>query len=184
LNFLETPLPGVIQIEPDVHRDTRGFFLESYHAQKYRDGGVDATFVQDNHSCSGRGTLRGLHMQLSKPQGKLVRVIAGSVYDVAVDTRRGSPAFGQYYGAVLSAENALQLYVPAGLAHGFVVTSDVAELEYKCTDFYDPTSELSIAWDDPEIGIDWPISDPLLSSKDADAPRLSDVTSQLPEYQG
>ena len=184
MNFLETALPGVIQIEPVVHRDARGFFLESFHAQKYREGGIDATFVQDNHSRSALGTLRGLHMQLAKPQGKLVRVISGSVYDVAVDTRRGSPAFGQYYGVALSAENALQLFIPPGLVHGFVVTSEAADFEYKCTDFYDPTSELSIAWDDPEIDIDWPIADPLLSAKDRNAPRLADVIGRLPEFQG
>jgi len=184
LNFTPTPLPGVIEIEPDVHRDERGFFLESFRADTYRAGGIDATFVQDNHSRSVRGTLRGLHMQLAKPQGKLIRVIAGTVFDVAVDVRRGSPAFGRYFGLELSAENHRQLYVPPGLAHGFVVTSEIAELEYKCTDFYDPTSELSIAWDDPEIGIPWPISEPILSRKDADAPALADVLDRLPAYTG
>jgi dTDP-4-dehydrorhamnose 3,5-epimerase len=183
LRFTETELPGVILIEPDVHRDERGFFLESYHAQKYRDGGIDATFVQDNHSKSGRGTLRGLHMQLVQPQGKLVRVVAGEVYDVAVDVRRGSPAFGKYYGALLSSENHRQLYVPPGLAHGFMVTSDFAEFEYKCTDFYHPASELSIAWNDPALAIPWPTLKPILSAKDQDAPRLADVMEQLPHYE-
>jgi dTDP-4-dehydrorhamnose 3,5-epimerase len=184
VKFTETPLPGVIQIDPKVHRDERGFFLESFRADRFRDGGIDAQFVQDNHSKSVRGTLRGLHMQLARPQGKLVRVIAGSVYDVAVDVRRGSPAFGKSFGLELSAENHRQLYVPPGLAHGFVVTSETAEFEYKCTDFYDPTSELSIAWNDPEIGIPWPIAEPLLSPKDAEAPRLSEVLDQLPTFSG
>jgi dTDP-4-dehydrorhamnose 3,5-epimerase len=183
LRFTETELPGVILIEPDVHRDERGFFLESYHAQKYRDGGIDATFVQDNHSKSGRGTLRGLHMQLVQPQGKLVRVVAGEVYDVAVDVRRGSPAFGKCYGALLSSENHRQLYVPPGLAHGFMVTTDYAEFEYKCTDFYHPASELSIAWNDPALAIPWPPLKPILSAKDQDAPRLADVMEQLPHYE-
>ncbi len=182
MKFIETPLPGVIQIEPQVHRDARGFFLESFRADRFAAAGIDARFVQDNHSKSVRGTLRGLHMQLARPQGKLVRVVAGSVYDVAVDVRRGSPRFGAWFGIELSAENHRQLYVPPGLAHGFLVTSETAEFEYKCTDFYDPTSELSIAWNDPEIGIEWPISEPLLSAKDADAPRLADVIDRLPHY--
>jgi dTDP-4-dehydrorhamnose 3,5-epimerase len=183
LKFTETELPGVILIEPDVHRDERGFFLESYHAEKYRDHGIDATFVQDNHSKSDNGTLRGLHMQLVQPQGKLVRVVAGEVYDVAVDVRRGSPAFGKHYGTLLSSENHRQLYVPPGLAHGFLVTSDQAEFEYKCTDFYHPASELSIAWNDPELAIPWPTMNPSLSAKDQDAPRLADVMEQLPRYE-
>jgi dTDP-4-dehydrorhamnose 3,5-epimerase len=184
VKFTETPIPGVIQIEPRVHRDARGFFLESFRADAFAANGIDVQFVQDNHSKSVRGTLRGLHMQLARPQGKLVRVVAGSVYDVAVDVRRGSPTFGRYFGVELSADNHQQLYVPPGLAHGFVVTSDVAEFEYKCTDFYDPTSELSIAWDDPEIGIAWPLDAPLLSAKDSAAPRLAEVLDRLPTYAG
>lgn len=184
MKFLATELPGVIIIEPDVHRDERGFFLESYHAEKYREGGVDGVFVQDNHSRSVRGILRGLHMQLRRAQGKLVRVVDGEVYDVAVDVRQGSPTFGRWIGVTLSAENCRQVYIPEGFAHGFVVTSDAAEFEYKCTNFYDPGSELSIAWNDPEIGIEWPIASPTLSVKDRDAPRLSEVLDQLPRFEG
>lgn len=184
MNFLATELPGVVLIEPDVHRDDRGFFFESYHADKYREGGIDTAFVQDNHSRSGRGTLRGLHMQLAHPQAKLVRVVAGEVFDVAVDVRRGSPTFARFVGVRLSADDHRQLYVPAGFAHGFVVVSEVAEFEYKCSDFYDPASELGIAWNDPEIGIPWPIDDPTLSAKDAAAPRLAELMDRLPEYAG
>jgi dTDP-4-dehydrorhamnose 3,5-epimerase len=184
MKFIPTELPGVVVIEPDVHRDERGFFLESYNAAKYREGGVDAQFVQDNHSSSRHGTLRGLHMQLEQPQGKLVRVIRGSVYDVAVDVRRGSPAFGRYFGIDLSDENHRQLYLPPGIAHGFAVTSETAEFEYKCTDFYHPASELTIRWDDPEIGIDWPLSDPILSPKDATGRDLADVLDVLPAFAG
>jgi len=184
VKFIASDLPGVIIIEPDVHRDDRGFFLESYHADKYREGGVDATFVQDNHSRSVRGILRGLHMQLRRAQGKLVRVVAGEVFDVAVDVRVGSPHFGHWIGVTLSAENHRQVYIPEGFAHGFVVTSEVAEFEYKCTNFYDPGSELSIAWNDPRIGIDWPIEAPVLSAKDAAAPRLEEVMDRLPKFEG
>jgi dTDP-4-dehydrorhamnose 3,5-epimerase len=184
MKFIPTELPGVIVIEPDVHQDDRGFFLESYNQQKYRDGGVDATFVQDNHSSSRLGTLRGLHMQLEQTQGKLVRVIRGSVHDVAVDVRRGSPAFGRYFGTELSDENHRQLYVPPGIAHGFAITSETAEFEYKCTDFYHPASEITIRWDDPDIGIVWPIQDPILSPKDAAGRRLADLMDQLPRFEG
>ncbi len=182
MKFRKTEIPGVVLIEPDMHRDERGFFLESYHQRKYADGGIDRLFVQDNHSCSAKGTLRGLHMQLARPQGKLVRAIRGSVWDVAVDVRRGSPTFGRHVAVELSAESQLQLYLPPGLAHGFLVTSETAEFEYKCTDFYDPTSELAILWNDPELAIPWPILEPLLSAKDRDAPRLAEVMEQLPAY--
>jgi len=182
VKFRKTEIPGVILVEPDMHRDERGFFLESYHQRKYADGGIDRLFVQDNHSCSAKGTLRGLHMQLARPQGKLVRAIRGSVWDVAVDVRRGSPTFGRHVAVELSAESQLQLYLPPGLAHGFLVTSETAEFEYKCTDFYDPTSELAILWNDPELAIPWPILEPLLSAKDRDAPRLAEVMEQLPAY--
>jgi dTDP-4-dehydrorhamnose 3,5-epimerase len=184
VRFQATDLPGVIIIEPDVHRDDRGFFLECYHADKYRQGGVDAVFVQDNHSRSAQGTLRGLHLQLRNTQGKLVRVIDGEVFDVAVDVRVGSPTFGKWAGVTLSSENHRQVYVPEGFAHGFVVTSEAAEFEYKCTNFYDPGSEISIAWDDPQIGIEWPIDAPALSAKDEKAPNLSEVMDQLPRYTG
>jgi dTDP-4-dehydrorhamnose 3,5-epimerase len=184
VRFIAADLPGVVVIEPDVHRDERGFFLESYHADKYREGGVDVVFVQDNHSRSTQGILRGLHMQLRNPQGKLVRVIEGEVFDVAVDVRVGSPTFAKWVGVTLSSENHRQVYVPEGFAHGFVVTSEAAEFEYKCTNFYDPGSDISIAWDDPQIGIEWPIDAPVLSAKDKAAPKLSEVMDQLPRFEG
>jgi len=182
VKFNPTDLPGVLLIEPDVHRDDRGFFLETYQQSRYAAGGVDESFVQDNHSRSGRGTLRGLHAQLKRPQGKLVRVIEGEVFDVAVDIRRGSPHFGRYFGTLLSAENFLQLYVPPGFAHGFCVTSEIAQFEYKCTDFYDPQDEITISWNDPEIGIPWPVKAPQLSAKDAAAARLAELGT-LPSFQ-
>ena len=183
MKFLATKLPGVIVVEPVVHRDARGFFLESFHEEKFRAGGIDARFVQDNHSASTRGTLRGLHAQWRKPQGKLVRVLSGEIFDVAVDARRGSPTFGQWVGEVLSAENVRQLWVPAGFVHGFCVLSERAEVEYKCTDFYDPGGELSVIWNDPDIGIEWPVKEPVLSAKDAAAPRLRDVGEKLVKYE-
>jgi dTDP-4-dehydrorhamnose 3,5-epimerase len=182
VKFTETSLPGVVLIEPAVHRDERGFFLESYHVLKYAEGGIDATFVQDNHSLSQLGTLRGLHSQLARPQGKLVRVIHGEVFDVAVDIRRGSPHFGAWVGVRLSADDFTQLYIPPGFAHGFCVTSEVAEFEYKCTDFYDPGGEIAIAWNDPDIGVEWPIADPTLSERDASAPRLAEIADQLLDF--
>lgn len=184
MKFTEFDLPGVILVEPDVHSDDRGFFLETYQTQKYADGGIHGTFVQDNHSRSALGTLRGLHAQIEHPQGKLVRVVKGEVYDVAVDIRVGSPHFGKHVGVSLSAENFRQLWIPPGFAHGFCVTTEVAEFEYKCTDFYYPEAEIVIAWDDPQIGIDWPIEAPLLSGRDAAAALLSDVTERLPRYEG
>jgi len=183
MKFLTTPLPGMIVIEPDVFHDPRGFFFETYHAHKYREGGIVPTFVQDNHSRSTRGTLRGMHAQRLHPQGKLVRVLLGEVFDVAVDIRRGSPTFLKWFGVTLSAENFRQCYVPPGFAHGFVVTSDVAEFEYKCTDFYDPTAELRILWNDPAIGITWPVPKPVLSDKDLTARPIAELTEQLPVYE-
>jgi dTDP-4-dehydrorhamnose 3,5-epimerase len=180
LRFLPTELPDVILVEPDVHRDDRGFFLESYHAEKYRTGGIPGPFLQDNHSRSVRGTLRGLHAQLRRPQGKLVRAVEGEMLDVAVDIRRGSSTFGRWVAVRLSGENFHQLYVPPGFAHGFCVLSPVVHVEYKCTDFYDRTDEIAISWDDPEIGIDWPIRDPTLSPKDKAARRLRELMEQLP----
>lgn len=153
MRFISASIPGVIVIEPDVHVDVRGFFLETYHADKYRVGGIADVFVQDNHSRSTRGTIRGLHLQLQRPQGKLIRVIEGEIFDVAVDVRRGSPTFGKWVGVTLSAENFKQAYIPKGFAHGFAVTSGVAQVEYKCTDVYDASSEIGIAWDDPDVGI-------------------------------
>jgi dTDP-4-dehydrorhamnose 3,5-epimerase len=183
MNFIESALQGVILIEPRVFRDPRGFFLESYHQQKFRDGGINVRFVQDNHSRSARGTLRGLHLQRTKPQGKLIRVIEGEIYDVAVDVRTGSPNFGKWVGYLLSDENFHQLYIPPGFAHGFAVTSDSAQVEYKCTELYAPDDELTIAWDDPGIGIDWPLREPLLSKKDQAGKRLSEVLELLPGFQ-
>jgi len=184
MTFLTTALPGVIIIEPEVFHDPRGFFFETYHAKKYREGGIEATFVQDNHSRSTRGILRGMHAQRLRPQGKLVRVLQGEVFDVAVDIRRGSPTFLQWVGVRLSAENFRQCYIPPGFAHGFVVTSDIAEFEYKCTDFYDPSDELRILWNDPAIGIDWPVQDPILSGKDLAARPIAELTEQLPVFEG
>jgi dTDP-4-dehydrorhamnose 3,5-epimerase len=183
MRFLLTEIPGVIIVEPEVHRDSRGFFLETYQARKYQEGGIPAVFVQDNHSQSIYGTIRGLHAQLQYPQGKLVRVIEGEIYDVAVDIRRGSPTFRRWIGVTLSAENFRQCYVPPGFAHGFCVTSESAQIEYKCTDFYDPSDEISLRWDDPDLGISWPAVTPTLSPKDRAAPRLRDVMEKLPVYQ-
>ncbi len=182
MKITPTTLPEVLLIEPDVHRDTRGFFLESYHARKYAEGGIPVTFVQDNHSCSVQGTLRGLHAQLTKPQGKLVRVIRGDIFDVAVDIRYGSPSFGRWVGVTLSSGNFLQVYIPPGFAHGFCVLSEVAEVEYKCTDFYEPSDQISIRWNDPAIGITWPIHEPILSDKDRQAPALEELVDRLPRY--
>lgn len=175
MKFVPTAVPGVIIIEPDVHQDRRGFFLETYHAEKYRAGGIPDVFVQDNHSRSTRGTIRGLHLQLTRPQGKLIRVIEGEIFDVAVDVRRGSPTFGKWVGVSISAENFTQVYIPKGFAHGFAVVSDIAQVEYKCTDVYDAASEIGIAWDDPAIGITWPVSNPVLSDRDTRHPRLADA---------
>ena len=184
MRVVATELPGVLLIEPEVHRDARGFFLETYHADKYGAAGIAGPFVQDNHSRSVRGTLRGLHLQRTRLQGKLVRVIEGEIYDVAVDVRRGSPTFGRWVGETLSADNFRQWYIPPGFAHGFCVLSDVAEVEYKCTALYDAPDELGIAWNDPELKIDWPIADPLLSDRDRGHPSLAAQTHLLPAYAG
>ena len=181
MKFVPAGIPGVIVIEPDVHTDVRGFFLETYHAEKYRAGGIVDVFVQDNHSRSAGGTVRGLHLQLHRPQGKLIRVIEGSIFDVAVDVRRGSPTFGKWVGVTLSADNFKQCYIPKGFAHGFAVTSPVAQVEYKCTDVYDASNEIGIAWNDSDLAIAWPISDPVLSERDKRHPRLADVTD-LPQF--
>ena len=170
-----TELPGVLIIEPRVFGDERGFFLESYHRERYADHGIDADFVQDNHSRSARGVLRGLHFQVDKPQGKLVRVTSGTVFDVAVDIRRDSPHYGQWVGAELSGENYRQLWVPPGFAHGFCVLSESADFLYKCTEFYDADDERGIAWNDPQIGIDWPGDDWIVSERDARNPPLSEI---------
>jgi dTDP-4-dehydrorhamnose 3,5-epimerase len=181
--FLSTELPGVVVVEPEVHRDDRGFFLETYQSKAYADHGIDGPFVQENHSRSVERTLRGLHLQLRHPQGKLVRVIEGEIYDVAVDVRRGSPTFGRWVGSRLSADNFRQMFIPPGFAHGFCVLGPTAQVEYKCTDFYDPASEVGIAWNDPDLAIDWPIEHPLLSARDRRHPRLADLIASLPEWQ-
>lgn len=162
-------IEGLCVIEPKVFEDSRGYFMETYNRNDFIEEGLDMTFVQDNQSMSSKGVLRGLHFQKTKPQGKLVRVLKGEVYDVAVDLRKNSKTFGKYFGIMLSAENKKQFYIPEGFAHGFLVVSDVAEFAYKCTDFYDPTDEGGIMWNDEEIGIDWPITDDMeliISEKD------------------
>ncbi|MFO0691349.1 MAG: dTDP-4-dehydrorhamnose 3,5-epimerase [Myxococcota bacterium] len=186
MRIIPTELPEVLIVEPTVHRDERGFFLETWHARKYAEAGLPAGFVQDNHSRSRRGTLRGLHAQLARPQGKLVRASLGEIFDVAVDIRRGSPRFGRSVAVVLSAENFRQLWIPEGFAHGFCVLSQDAEIQYKCTDFYDPASELTIAWDDPALAIPWPAVGPLLlSAKDRTARRLAEIPeAELPRLAG
>lgn len=161
-----TKLPGLLRIQPDVYGDARGFFQETWNLRRYTEAGLDRHFVQDNLSYSRKGILRGLHFQNPRPQGKLVYVLEGSVFDVAVDVRADSPTFGQWYGETLSSENHLQLFVPEGFAHGFCVTSEFALFAYKCTDFYNPSAEFSLQWNDPAIGIEWPIENPELSSKD------------------
>ena len=169
-------LKGCVIIEPRVFGDERGFFLETFQTVRYQqEAGIDLVFVQDNHSRSARGVLRGLHFQKTKPQGKLVRVVRGEVYDVAVDIRNGSPTFGEWEGVILSEDNKKQFWVPPGFAHGFVVLSDTADFEYKCTDYYDPSDEGSILWNDPDLDIPWPIANPVLSTKDQSAKRLVDL---------
>lgn len=176
MQFLSTSLPDVLLIEPRVFGDERGFFMETYQAERFAAAGITASFVQDNHSGSRQGILRGLHYQIRQTQGKIVRVLAGEIYDVAVDIRRSSPTFKQWVGVRLSAQNKLELWIPAGFAHGFYVLSEWAEVAYKATDYYAPQWERSLLWNDPELGIEWPIQDgqtPILSSKDAQGLPLS-----------
>lgn len=175
-------IPEVLLIEPVVSRDARGFFLETYHSGRYEQCGIRGTFVQDNHSRSAQNTVRGLHLQLTRPQAKLIRVLSGEIFDVAVDVRRGSPTFGKWVGVTLSAESFRQYYIPAGFAHGFSVLSAGAEIEYKCTDFYDPAGQLGIAWDDPTLAIPWGVSAPILSDRDRANPTLREVEHVLPSY--
>ena len=182
MRFTPTELPEVLIIDPDVYRDPRGFFLETFSSHKYRDGGIDLTFVQDNHSRSVEGTLRGLHLQLGAPMGKLVRAVVGSIFDVAVDVRRGSPTFGKWVGVTLSADNFRQCYIPPGFAHGFCVETPVAEVEYKCTALYDKSQEIGVAWNSPEIGVVWPVTAPLLSERDLKLPTLTEALSTLPQW--
>lgn len=183
MQIIETSLPGVLVLEPRVFGDARGFFMETYHRDRYREVGITGEFVQDNHSLSRRGVLRGLHYQLSRPQAKLCRVVRGEVLDVAVDIRRGSPTFGKWTSALLSEDNKRQIFIPRGFAHGFIVLSESAEFLYKCDDFYQPGDEYGILWNDPDIGIDWGVTDPLLSDKDLGNPRLGELTAgRLPLY--
>ncbi len=177
-------IPGVLIIEPDVFRDARGCFFETHHQRRYADAGIPGPFVQDNYSSSVRGTLRGLHYQQPHAQGKLVMVMEGTVYDVVVDVRTGSPAFGRWYGIELSAENRRQLYVPPGCAHGFCVTSERAAFLYKCTDYYSPKDEKGVQWNDPALGIPWPVTAPILSAKDQAFTTLEamNATGALPVY--
>lgn len=176
MNIVRTALPDVLIIEPKLFGDARGFFFESWNARAFAAAGIPDAFVQDNHSRSAKNVLRGLHYQIEQPQGKLVRVIAGEVYDVAVDVRRSSPTFGRWVGMTLSADNKRMVWIPPGFAHGFVVVSDYAEFLYKATDYYAPEHERSIAWNDPELGIDWPLDgEPVLSAKDRVGTRLRDA---------
>lgn len=176
MNVIKTKLPGVVIIEPKVFGDHRGFFLESFHADRYAtEAGIDLPFVQDNHSRSSKGVLRGLHFQITKPQGKLVRVVRGEVLDVALDINPQSPTYGQHEAVLLSEDNHRQFWVPPGYAHGFVVLSDTADFEYKCTDFYDPSDEGGVLWSDPALAIDWQCENPKLSDKDLALPTLADL---------
>lgn len=179
MKVIETKLPGVRIIEPKVHGDARGFFIETFQAQRYRDeAGIDLPFVQDNHSRSTRGVLRGLHAQQPNPQGKLVRCARGEVFDVAVDINPKSKTFGQWVGVTLSDANHRQFWVPPGYAHGFVVLSESADFEYKCTDYYQPQHEVGVIWNDPEVGIEWPIENPKLSEKDLKLPTLAELRAR------
>ena len=175
MNIIQTKLANCVIIEPKVYGDDRGFFLETFQAERYATVGITLPFVQDNHSRSSKGVLRGLHFQKTKPQGKLVRVVRGEVYDVAVDIRLGSPTYGRWEAVVLSEDNKKQFWVPPGFAHGFMVISDFADFEYKCTDYYDPTDEGSLLWNDPDLNIPWPIKSPFISIKDSQAPLLANI---------
>ncbi|MFC3652370.1 dTDP-4-dehydrorhamnose 3,5-epimerase [Dyella humi] len=184
MKAITTSLPGVLVVEPQVFEDPRGFFYESYHEAKYAKLGIYASFVQTNVSRSSKGVLRGLHYQWPNPQGKLVSVLEGEVYDVAVDIRLGSPTFGQWTSAMLTADNRRHMWIPAGFAHGFCVLSEQATFTYQCTTLYDPTADASICWNDAAIGVDWPVGEPLISSKDAKAPLLADVPAdRLPSFE-
>jgi len=183
LKVTETDLPGVLIIEPEVCGDARGFFMETYNTERYGEAGIPAQFVQDNLSSSRGGVLRGLHFQHPHGQGKLIQVLEGAVFDVAVDIRVGSPTFGRWVGVNLVAESRRQLFVPQGFAHGFCVLSDNVLFMYKCTEHYRPQAEGAVLWSDPDIGIHWPIENPLLSAKDKAAPRLRDIDpGRLPRY--
>ena len=184
MRFIETALKGVILVEPDVFEDPRGFFLETYHARKYADGGIPGPFVQDNWSRSVRGTIRGLHYQFPNAQGKLIAVVEGEAFDVAVDIRRGSPTFGQWDAFELTPENRRAVFLPEGVAHGFCVTSESAGVTYKVTNFYSAKDERGIIWNDPTLRIPWPVSDPIISKKDQSYKALAEMSDQLPGYGG
>jgi dTDP-4-dehydrorhamnose 3,5-epimerase len=177
---VETSLPGVIVVEPQAHGDARGFFAETFRADRFAALGIREEWVQDNHSRSARGVLRGMHFAVGEGQAKLVRCARGAILDVAVDIRRGSPAFGRWEAIRLDDENLRQVYLPVGFAHGFVVLSEVADVVYRCSAYYDPALERGFAWDDPEVGIDWTVPEPSLSARDADAPRLAQIVGDLP----
>lgn len=179
MRFIETRLMGVILVEPDIFRDDRGFFLETFHLRKYEEAGIRRSFVQDNRSHSRRGTVRGLHYQLRHPQAKLVYVVKGEIFDVVVDIRRNSPGFGMSFSTFLSGDNCTQIFVPEGFAHGFCVVSEEAEVVYKCSDFYAPGDEYGILWCDPALGIKWPVKEPILSLKDKGYPLLKDVPEDM-----
>jgi dTDP-4-dehydrorhamnose 3,5-epimerase len=178
MNVIQTNLPGVLLIEPEVFGDYRGFFKENYQAERYADIGIDQVFVQDNHSRSQQGVLRGLHLQKTRPQGKLVSCSLGVVYDVAVDVNPISETFGQYVGVELTGDNHRQLWIPPGYAHGFCVLSDVADFQYKCTELYFPEDEGGLIWNDPEVAIDWPIEKPILSNKDLKLSTLAQIRAK------
>lgn len=177
MKIVQTAIEGVMLIKPKVWGDARGYFVETWQQERYEEAGMTLPFVQDNHSRSSYGILRGLHYQKTRPQGKLVSVSLGKVYDVAVDIRKDSPTYGQWFGAELTAENQHQLWVAPGLAHGFVVTSDVAHFHYKCTEYYHPEDEAGILWNDPTLNIDWPVTAPVLSAKDTVAPLFADFVA-------
>jgi dTDP-4-dehydrorhamnose 3,5-epimerase len=182
MKVIHTTIPEVLVFEPQTFTDRRGHFFETYQEKKYREAGVPKSFVQDNQSYSVKNVLRGLHFQLNHPQGKLIRVTRGEVFDVAIDLRRSSPTFGKWHGEILSAENRRQMYVPENFAHGFCVLSEEAEFLYKCTDFYVPGDEIGLIWNDREVGVEWPIDNPILSDKDAELPTLAEVIHLLPTH--
>lgn len=183
MKVIRTALPGVVVIEPRVFADARGYFLETFHEDRYLENDVFGRFVQDNHSHSVKNVLRGMHFQRKFPQGKLVQVVSGEIFDVAVDIRHGSPTFGTWVGYILNEETHRQMYIPAGFAHGFVVLSERAHVWYKCTDYYHPEEETGICWNDPQVNIKWPVKEPLLSGKDERLPLLKDVeTTALQPY--
>ena len=184
IKYIKTDIPGVMLLEPKVFKDSRGFFMETFHQNKYAEVGIDHAFIQDNYSHSTQGTLRGLHYQLKHPQEKLIYVITGEIFDVAVDIRQGSPTFGQCVGEYLSDQNKRQIFIPEGFAHGFCVTSETADVLYKTTDLYNPDDEYGVLWSDPDIGIDWPVEVPIVSDKDKQYPRLRNaIETQLPIYE-